>query len=160
MSFTLQTSLGSLKVELLTEAAPRNCESFLALLASGFYTGTLFHRSIAGFMIQGGDPSGSGKELGESVWGGPLEGEASPALKHSSRGMVSMCASPGGNGSQFFITYAPAPHLDGESTVVGRVIGGEDTLKAMEAAEVGKKSRPLVDIRITGVVVHANPFST
>ena len=160
MSLTLETTLGPLKIELLTQAAPRNTESFLALAASGFYTGTLFHRNLAGFMIQGGDPTGSGKSSGECIWGGLLEGEPSPAATHSSRGTVSMCASPGGNGSQFFITYAPTAHLDGESTVIGRVIGGEDTLARMEAAPVaGKKSRPVADIAITGATVHANPFA-
>ena len=159
------TSLGDLKVELFTREVPRLCENFLALLASGSYNGTLFHRLMAGFMVQGGDPTGTGKDSGECAWGGLLPGEpavgaAHPAARHASRGMVSMCASAGGNGSQFFITYAAAPHLDGESTVVGRVIGGEDTLAAMEAAPVaGKKARPVEDIRITGVVVHANPFA-
>ena len=160
MSLTLHTTLGPLKLELLTDAAPRNAESFLALAASGFYTGTLFHRNVAGFLIQGGDASGTGKQPGECVWGGLLPSEAAPALaSHASRGTLSMCATPGGNGSQFFITYAPAPHLDGESTVIGRVIGGEETLARLEAAPVGKKHRPVEDVRITGCVVHSNPFA-
>ena len=159
-SLTLDTTLGPLKIELLTDVAPRNAESFLALAASGFYTGTLFHRCIPGFLIQGGDASGTGKQPGECAWGGLLPSEAAPArASHASRGTLSMCATPGGNGAQFFITFAPAPHLDGESTVIGRVIGGEDTLARMEAVPVGKKHRPLEDVRITGCVIHANPFA-
>jgi peptidyl-prolyl cis-trans isomerase-like 3 len=159
MSLTMKTSEGDLKIELFTDIATKNTESFLALCGSGFYDGTIFHRVIAGFMVQGGDPTGTGKSIGESVWGGTLQGEVSPQLAHSSRGTVSMCASQGGNGSQFFISFAPTPHLDGESTVIGRVIGGEETLARLEAVPVGKKSRPLADVSIKAVVVHANPFA-
>ena len=160
MSITLSTSLGDLKLELFTAEAPRLCENFLALCASGAYTRTTFHRVIPGFMAQGGDPTGTGKG-GECVWGGHLPDELSPALRHGARGVLSMAnAGPDTNGSQFFITLAPAPHLDGATSVLGRVIGGEGALAAIEGAPVaGKKHRPVEDIVILGATVHANPFA-
>ena len=119
------TSLGDLKVELFTREVPRLCENFLALLASGSYNGTLFHRLMAGFMVQGGDPTGTGKG-GECVWGGTLPDDFGAPLKHSQRGVLSMASGgPDSNGAQFFITFAPAPHLDNVNSVIGRVIGGE-----------------------------------
>ena len=96
-------------------------QNFLALCASSYYDQTTFHRNIAGFMVQGGDPSEKGKG-GESIYGSNFEDEIRPALRHNARGIVSMAnRGPGTNGSQFFITYASAPHLDGKNTVFGRV---------------------------------------
>ena len=160
MSLTFSTTLGELKIELFSTEAPKLCENFLALAASGTYTGTSFHRCIAGFIIQGGDPTGSGKG-GECVWGGTLPDELSPSLRHGARGVLSMAnAGPNTNGAQFFITFAPAPHLDGANCVIGRVVGGEGTLARMEGVAVaGKKHRPVEDIAITAVKVHANPFA-
>ena len=154
------TTLGDLKVELFTREVPRLCENYLALLASGAYNGTIFHRLIAGFMIQGGDPTGTGKG-GECVWGGTLPDDFGAPLKHSQRGVLSMASGgPDSNGAQFFITFAPAPHLDNVNSVIGRVIGGEEVLGRMEAAKVaGKKCRPVEDIKILGAVVHVNPFA-
>lgn len=160
MSVTILTTLGDLKVELFCREVPRLCENFLALLASGSYSGTPFHRLMAGFMVQGGDPTGTGKG-GECLWGGHLADDFSAPIQHSARGVVSMANSgPDTNGSQFFVTFAAAPHLDGVNSIIGRVIGGEDTLEKMEAAPVaGKKCRPVEDIKILGAVVHANPFA-
>ena len=160
MSVTLLTSLGDLKVELFCKEVPRLCENFLALIASGTLSGTVFHRVIRGFIVQGGDPTGTGKG-GECVWGGHLADDFSAPVAHSARGVVSMAnAGADSNGSQFFITLAAAPHLDGVNSVIGRVIGGEDTLEGMEAAPVaGKKCRPVDDIKLLGAVVHANPFA-
>lgn len=96
-------------------------QNFLALCASSYYDSTTFHRNIAGFMLQGGDPTGKGKG-GQSIWGADFEDEIRPGLRHSARGTVSMAnRGPGTNGSQFFITYAAAPHLDGKNTVFGKV---------------------------------------
>ena len=89
MALTLHTSLGDIKVELYVKEAPRACCNFLALAASGKYDKTLFHRNIKGFMVQGGDPTGTGKG-GESVWGKCFNDEFHPALRHSRRGILSM----------------------------------------------------------------------
>ncbi len=104
-----------------TECLIKILQNFLALCASSYYDSTTFHRNIAGFMIQGGDPTGKGKG-GESIYGGNFEDEIRPTLRHNMRGIVSMAnRGPGTNGSQFFITYAAAPHLDGKNTVFGKV---------------------------------------
>lgn len=112
MSVTLHTDLGTLKLEVYCDIVPRTSFNFLALAASGYYDNTLFHRNIKGFMLQGGDPTGTGKG-GESIWGGKFNDEIHPDNKHTVRGVVSMANSgPNTNGSQFFITYAKHPHLD------------------------------------------------
>ena len=159
MSVTLKTSNGDLKISLHTDLAPRNTENFLCLCASGAYTNTLFHRNIAAFMIQGGDTSGTGKG-GESIWGVPVPRETTPLLSHNRRGVLSMVNGTDGIGSQFFIMYGPAPHLDGECTVIGQIIGGEDTLSSMEAAPVtGKRCTPVEPITILSAHIHSNPFA-
>jgi peptidyl-prolyl cis-trans isomerase-like 3 len=115
-SVTLHTNLGDLKMELYCEEAPRTAQNFLALAASGYYDSTIFHRNIRGFMVQGGDPTGTGKG-GRSIYGTPsgkFPDELVDSLKHSKRGVVSMANSgPNTNGSQFFITYKAHPHLNG-----------------------------------------------
>jgi peptidyl-prolyl cis-trans isomerase-like 3 len=172
-SLTLHTTLGDLKIELACAQAPKLCENFLALAASGTYDGTRFHRNIAGFIVQGGDPTGTGKG-GESIHGGKLPDTFTPSLTHADRGTVSMANDgPDTNGSQFFITYVPGPSLDGKYSVIGHLVPppspGEDgaalspsfaTLAAMERAPVtGKKHRPVEDIVVRGVTIHANPFA-
>lgn len=158
----LHTTHGDLKIELFCAGAPKTTYSFLALCASNRYDGTVFHRSIPDFMIQGGspDPSGKGKG-GPSIYGPNFEDEFKPTLRHNVRGIVSMAnKGPGTNGSQFFITYKPAPHLDDKNTVFGKVIEGEDTtLNVMEGVEVDRKNRPVEDVRIKSVTVHANPLA-
>jgi peptidyl-prolyl cis-trans isomerase-like 3 len=124
MSVTLHTTHGTLKLELYIAAAPKSCENFLAHCASGYYDGVPFHRSIAGFMAQTGDGELRTGKGGKSIWGGFFEDEISAALRHSTRGVVSMANKGEGtatNGSQFFITYAPQRHLDGRNTVFGKV---------------------------------------
>lgn len=156
MSVTLHTTLGDIKVELYNQEAPKACENFLALCASGFYTDCAFHRNIPGFMIQGGDDKdGTG---GRSIWGGPFKDEIG-GLRHRERGMVSMANSgPDTNRSQFFITYAGHEHLDGLYTVFGRVIHGFDTLDKMERTPT-QGERPLRPVLIRRVTIHANPFA-
>ena len=167
MSVTLHTSHGDVKVSLWCEVTPRTCFNFLALCASGYYNGSIFHRNIAGFMIQGGRPrasssstSSAGKR-GESIWGGTFEDELRAHLKHDARGVLSMAnRGPNTNGSQFFFTYAAQPHLDGKFTVFGRIVDGDAFLDAAEAVPVaGKKSKPTVDIVVERVTIHANPLA-
>ncbi|XP_028849714.1 uncharacterized protein LOC114798304 [Denticeps clupeoides] len=112
MAATLHTDLGDFKIELFCERAPKSCENFLALCASGFYNGCIFHRNIKGFMVQTGDPTGTGKG-GTSIWGRKFEDEFSEHLKHNVRGVVAMANSgPNTNASQFYFTYGKQPHLD------------------------------------------------
>ena len=159
MSVTLHTDLGDLKIELFVSLCPKACENFLALCASGFYNNCLFHRNIKGFMIQTGDPTGTGKG-GNSIWGGEFPDELHDNLKHCDRGCVSMAnKGPNTNKSQFFITYNKAPHLDMKYTTFGHIIDGWDTLDALERLDVDLKNRPKLDTRIQEVTIHANPIA-
>lgn len=160
MSVTLHTSLGDVKIEVFCEQVPKTANNFLALCASNYYDGTIFHRNIKGFMIQGGDPTGTGKG-GKSVYeSGKFEDEIVSSLKHSKRGIVSMANSgPNTNGSQFFITYKAHGHLNGKYTVFGHVIDGLDTLDRMERVPTGQGDRPLEDIQLNSVTIHANPLA-
>lgn len=118
-SVTLHTDVGDIKIELFCEDCPKACENFLALCASDYYNGSLFHRNIKGFIVQTGDPTGTGKG-GNSIWDRKFEDEFKDNLKHTDRGMVSMANSgPDTNQSQFFFTYAAQPHLDLKYTLFG-----------------------------------------
>jgi len=160
MSVTLHTSHGDLKIEIFCEATPKAAENFLALCAGGYYDGCKFHRNIKGFMVQTGDPTGSGKG-GQSLWGAPFADEIRSTLKFNARGVVAMANSgPDTNKSQFFITYAKQAHLDGKYTVFGKVIDGADsTLDAIERVPVNEKNRPLNEIILEHVTIHANPIA-
>ena len=159
MSVTLRTTEGDIKVELFCEKVPRACENFLALCSSGSYDKTLFHRNMRGFMLQGGDPTGTGKG-GESIWGGVFRDEFHPECSHNKRGTVSMANNgPDTNGSQFFIAYGPQAHLDNKYTVFGNVIDGFETLDKIEVIPVGKKNRPITDVVLESITVHANPLA-
>jgi len=159
MSVTLKTDVGDIKIELFCELCPKTCENFLALCASGYYEDCIFHRNMKGFMVQTGDPTGTGKG-GTSIWGKKFPDEFKDELKHTARGSVSMANSGvNTNGSQFFITYAAQPHLDLKYTTFGRVIDGFEALDELEKLPVDKKSRPLTDARINSVIIHANPIA-
>lgn len=118
-SVTLHTDVGDIKIELFCEDCPKACENFLALCASDYYNGSLFHRNIKGFIVQTGDPTGTGKG-GNSIWNRKFEDEFKDSLRHTDRGMVSMANSgPNTNQSQFFFSYAAQPHLDLKYTLFG-----------------------------------------
>ena len=114
-------------------------------------------------MIQTGSPASGTAKVSTSIWGSDFEDEIRPSLRHNARGIISMAnKGPGTNGSQFFICYGPAAHLDGKNTVFGHVIGDEGfrTLQKMEAREVDKKGRMTAEVvRIERVTVHANPLA-
>ena len=111
-------------------------------------------------MIQSGSPASAGPKVSNSIWGSDFEDEIRPALRHNARGIVSMAnKGPGTNGSQFFICYAAAPHLDGKNTVFGKVIGGMETLDVLEEKEVDKKGRMKDTMVIDKVTIHANPIA-
>ncbi|KJE90834.1 peptidyl-prolyl cis-trans isomerase-like 3 [Capsaspora owczarzaki ATCC 30864] len=159
MSVTLYTDLGEFKIELFCDQAPKACENFLALCASGYYNGCTFHRNIKGFVLQTGDPTNTGKG-GTSIWNRKFEDEFVDTLKHNARGIVSMATNaPDSNGSQFFITYAKQPHLDNKCTVFGRVIHGLETLDHFEKAPVDEKHRMTFPAQIRRVAIHANPYA-
>lgn len=160
MAVTLHTDLGDMKVELFCEDTPKACENFLALCASGYYDGCIFHRNIKEFMVQTGDPTGSGKG-GKSIWGAKFEDEIVPHLKHSSRGIISMANSgQNSNGSQFFIMYAKQAHLDMKYTIFAKVIDGLEVLDDLEKLPVNEKNfRPLKEIHLKNVTIHANPIA-
>ncbi|OIV92843.1 hypothetical protein TanjilG_00977 [Lupinus angustifolius] len=155
----LHTTHGDLNIELHCDITPRACENFITLCERGYYNGVSFHRSIRNFMIQGGDPTGTGKG-GESIWGKPFKDELNSKLVHSGRGVVSMANSgPHTNGSQFFILYKSANHLNFKHTVFGGVVGGMTTLATMEKVPVDDSDRPLDEIKITSVTVFVNPYT-
>jgi peptidyl-prolyl cis-trans isomerase-like protein 2 len=155
----MSTSLGDLNLELLPEFAPRAVWNFVKLAQKGYYRNTIFHRNIKGFMIQGGDPTGTGRG-GQSIWGKPFEDEFDGPNLHNARGILSMAnKGKNTNTSQFFITYRAVPHLDRKHTIFARVVGGLDTtLRSMELAETGEKDRPVEDLEILDVVVFVDPF--
>lgn len=160
MAVTLHTTLGDIKLELFCETCPKTANNFLALCASNRYDDSPFHRSIPGFMIQGGSPASGSTKDSVSIYGTAFEDEIKTSLRHHARGTVSMAnKGPATNGSQFFITFAAAPHLDGKNTNFGRVLEGWDTLDSMEGVEVDKKYKPQQPITIQTVTIHANPLA-
>jgi cyclophilin family peptidyl-prolyl cis-trans isomerase len=124
----METEKGTMVIELFAGKAPKTVNNFVFLAREGFYDGVIFHRVIASFMAQGGDPTGKGS-------GGPgykFEDEFHPGLKHDKPGILSMAnAGPHTNGSQFFITHVPTPHLDGKHSVFGQVVDGLDVLMSI-----------------------------
>ncbi|KAH8169926.1 cyclophilin type peptidyl-prolyl cis-trans isomerase/CLD domain-containing protein [Sarocladium implicatum] len=144
----LETSMGSLTLELYTSHAPKTCTNFTTLVRRGYYTSTIFHRIIPNFMVQGGDPTGTGRG-GSSIYGEKFQDEISRELKHTGAGVLSMANSgPDTNGSQFFITLAPAPWLDGKHTIFGRVKAGMGTVKRMGLVKTGEEDRPVEEVKI------------
>lgn len=155
---SLKTNLGTLNLEVYCDSVSKASENFIRLCERKYYIGTKFHRSIRHFMIQGGDPEGTGKG-GESIWGTPFKDQFRPNLSHKGRGVLSMANSgPDSNKSQFFITFRSCPHLDGKHTIFGRVVGGLATLSAMEAIETDNKDVPIEDIIIEDTSIFVDPF--
>jgi cyclophilin family peptidyl-prolyl cis-trans isomerase len=133
-----KTQRGEIDAELFAADAPNTVENFINLARAGFYDGTTCHRVIPGFMAQAGDPTGTGR-------GGPgyQFGDEFSSRRHDSAGVLSMAnAGPGTNGSQFFITYGPTPHLDGKHSVFGRVTSGMDVLTSIRERDPGRDREP------------------
>ncbi len=151
---TLKTNFGDIEIELFAKKAPKTVENFVGLATQGYYNGVTFHRVIDDFMIQGGDPTGTGSG-GESFWGGTFEDEFHPDLKHDSPGILSMAnAGPNTNGSQFFITLVPTPWLDGKHSVFGKVIDGMDVVKRIGKVKTIKPyDKPVNDVIIESVII-------
>ncbi|OTA60390.1 peptidyl-prolyl cis-trans isomerase cyp8 [Hypoxylon sp. EC38] len=154
----IETNLGDLNIELQTEYAPKAVWNFTRLAQKGYYKGVTFHRNIKNFMIQGGDPSGTGRG-GTSIWGKNFQDEFDGPLTHDARGILSMAnKGKNTNSSQFFITYRPVKHLDRKHTIFGKVVGGTDVLSKMEAVPTDGSDRPLNKIFIKDIVVYLDPF--
>ena len=148
----LVTSLGDITIKLFLRECPRTVENFITHAKNGYYDGIIFHRIIKGFMVQTGDPLGDGTG-GESIWGGEFEDEFHKSLRHDRPFTVSMANSgPGTNGSQFFITTAPAPWLDNRHTIFGRVTKGFDVVSNIENVETNKHDKPVgMEIKIVKI---------
>ena len=147
---TIETDKGTIGVELYKDKAPETVANFVALANKGFYNGILFHRVIPGFMIQTGDPTGTGR-------GGPgytFADEFGPGLKHTGPGILSMAnAGPNTNGSQFFITLAATPWLDGKHAIFGKVVEGQSVVEAIAAMDRDNSDRPRQEIKMKRVTI-------
>ncbi|MFA5145323.1 MAG: peptidylprolyl isomerase [Candidatus Omnitrophota bacterium] len=144
----LETNQGIIEIKLMPEAAPKACENFIGLIEKGYYNGLIFHRVIKGFMIQGGDPTGTGMG-GESLWGAPFADEISSAVKFDKPGILAMAnAGANTNGSQFFITTAATPWLNMHHTIFGEVISGYDVVQKIESAQAGANDKPKAEQKI------------
>jgi cyclophilin family peptidyl-prolyl cis-trans isomerase len=149
--WNLDTNLGAIKIKLNPAVAPMHASSTIYLTRLGFYDGVVFHRVIPQFMAQGGDPLGRGT-------GGPgyeYDGEFDPAVKHDRPGILSMAnRGPGTDGSQFFITFVETPHLNGRHTILGEVVEGMDTVRAMEKrGSRGGQTTERIEIRTATVSI-------
>ena len=151
MSFVkMETSKGTIRIELFDDKTPKTAQNFKDLAAKGFYDGLIFHRVIKNFMLQAGCPNGDGR-------GGPgykFADEFHKDLKHTGAGILSMANSgPNTNGSQFFITTVATPWLDGKHSVFGKVVDGLDVVKAIEETPMGPGDKPSTPVKIVKVTV-------
>jgi cyclophilin family peptidyl-prolyl cis-trans isomerase len=147
---TLQTNAGNIRAEIFEDKVPQTAANFLKLVRQGFYDGLTFHRVIPGFMIQGGDPAGDGS-------GGPgyeIRDEFHPSLKHTGPGLLSMAnAGPNTGGSQFFITLAATPWLDGKHAIFGKVTSGQDIVQRIAQVARDRNDRPRAPVTIQKATV-------
>lgn len=149
----LETNQGNIEIELMPEVAPKACENFIGLVEKGYYNGIIFHRIIKDFMIQGGDPTGTGRG-GQSLWGKPFEDEVSAGIKFDDVGILAMAnAGPNTNGSQFFITTVKTPWLNMKHTIFGKVTNGYDVVEKIENTAVGALDKPITEQKIISAYV-------
>ena len=151
---TIRTNLGSMVIELFADHAPVTVNNFIFLANDGFYNGMIFHRVIPSFMIQGGDPTGPGTA-------GPgyrFQDEIVAGLTFDQPGRLAMANSgPGTNGSQFFVTTVPTPHLNGAHTIFGQIVEGQDVADAISLTEAGVQNRPVAPVVIQGIEINKSP---
>ena len=144
----IETNQGNIEVTLKPDVAPKACENMIRLAEKGYYNGIIFHRVIKSFMIQGGDPTGTGRG-GESIWGKPFEDEVRQDVIFDKAGILAMAnAGPSTNGSQFFITTVPTPWLNMKHTIFGEVTAGYEVVQKIEAAKAGPQDRPIEEQKI------------
>jgi len=145
----LETNQGKIELKMMPDVAPKAVENFMTHAKNGYYNGVIFHRVIKGFMIQGGDPTGTGRG-GTSIWGGTFGNEYKANVVFDRPFLLAMAktAAPKTNGSQFFITTAPTPHLNGGYTIFGEVIGGKDVVRKIEQSKTIRGNRPANEQKI------------
>ena len=150
----IKTNMGTIEIELYADQTPKTVENFVGLANENYYNGVIFHRVIANFMIQGGDPTGTGRG-GQSIWGKPFADEIVPSLNFNEPGVLAMAnAGPNTNGSQFFITVAPTSWLDGKHTIFGKVINGMDVVYEISKVPTSKPGdKPLKDVVMESVTI-------
>ena len=152
----VETSKGNIKIELRADMAPKAVENFVTHSKNGYYNGLIFHRVIKDFMIQGGDPTGTGAG-GESIWGKPFEDEFAPNAVFDKAGILAMAnRGPNTNGSQFFITTVVTYHLNGRHTIFGYIKEGFDIVKKIESVETNGRyegNKPLEDVTINSITI-------
>ncbi len=147
-SVVFETNKGNIEFKLFPKIAPKAVENFIGLTKKGYYDGIIFHRVIKNFMIQGGDPTGTGRG-GSSLWGKPFKDEFSPGIVFDRSGILAMAnAGRNTNGSQFFITTKPTPWLNGRHTIFGEVVDGFDVVKKIEETKVDGRDKPIDEIKI------------
>lgn len=147
----IETTQGNIEVALKPDVAPKATENFIGLAQKGYYNGVIFHRVIKGFMIQGGDPTGTGRG-GQSFFGAPFEDEVSANVKFDKPGILAMAnAGPKTNGSQFFITTSSPSWLNMKHTIFGEVVKGYDVVQKIEMTKTGPGDRPVEDQKIIRV---------
>ena len=154
MKIKIETTLGNIDAVLEAQEAPKTVENFVTLANKHFYDGIIFHRVIPGFMIQTGDPTGTGS-------GGPgyqFKDEFSPRLRHDKPGIFSMAnAGPNTNGSQFFITVAATPWLDNRHSIFGQVTGGMDVVEKIAGTPRDSQDKPLKEIKMKKLTLYSEP---
>lgn len=144
----LKTNQGTIEIKLMPDVAPRACENFTKLVEKGYYNGTIFHRVIKGFMIQGGDPTGTGRG-GSSIWGKPFPDEVKRDVTFDKVGLVAMANSgPNTNGSQFFITTVKTSWLNMRHTIFGEVVSGYEAVQRIENTLTGANDKPVEEQKI------------
>ncbi len=151
----LETNRGDIAIRLMADVAPKTVENFVGLIGKGYYDGIIFHRVIREFMIQGGDPTGTGRG-GQSLWGRSFEDEVKPEVKFDRKGLLAMAnAGPGTNGSQFFITTAETPWLHMRHTIFGEVIDGYEVVESIEQSPTGAMDKPQQEQKIVRAYIRA-----
>lgn len=147
-SVVLETTSGKIEIKMLPDIAPKAVENFTTHVKNGYYNGLIFHRVIKDFMIQGGDPTGTGMG-GESIWGKPFEDEFKPNVIFDKPFLLAMAnAGRNTNGSQFFITTVKTPHLNGYHTIFGEVVEGKDVVQEIESSPTDARDKPKKEQKI------------
>lgn len=143
-----ETNLGNFEITLKPDVAPKTCENFVGLVGKGYYDGIIFHRVIKNFMIQGGDPTGTGAG-GESIWGKSFGDECKASVQFDKEGILAMAnRGPNTNGSQFFITTAETPWLNNRHTIFGEVSSGYEIVKKIEMTPTAPGDKPVTPVKI------------
>ena len=156
----IKTNMGTIEIELFADQTPKTVENFIGLANKGYYNGVIFHRVIKNFMIQGGDPTGTGRG-GASFWGGKFEDEFVPGLTFDGPGLLAMAnAGPNTNGSQFFITTVATPWLNNHHTIFGKVINGMDVVYEIENTKTAAGDKPVNDVIMESVTIEKREVTT